>query len=589
MVRNNRHKQLCYKKHALFWASIFLLIIVKLYLVSGQTLSANGGEAYDDKLFIDLANNISNGNWLGEYNNRTLIKGPFYPLWIAINYKLGMPLLFSQHLLYILSCVTFIGAIASIVRIRYLLLIFVFILFNPISYSGGVMTYVLRSGIYQSLSLIMISICIYFVLNYKYSQKINLFLFICFGIFLSAFWLTREESIWIIPFIVITYIVIFLKLVTASYSLRFITKQILLLILPFFILLISIVTVSGLNKHYYGISTYNEPKSSFFKAAYGALIRVKHQPWQPAVPLPEKVRKEIYSVSPAFYELKPFLDGEFGKRWRHILYNVKSAYNNGKLDPIKKEIITSFLRNDQSGIWHHVWDKPQKNEYYGPWFIWALRDAVTAAGYTSATAAKQFYLRLADEINLACKDKKLDCLSARSTLIPPWRSEYTVPLFKTFLNSIYYLITYSEFSAGSGFSAGESVSIDLFKKMTNEQLSPFPFESEKSANNKIVVLNRIGYLYQTIVPYLVLLTTILYFWVTVRYFKRIFMCDFWIITTIIMITILFVLFSFSFVHITSFPAILVRYLTPLYLLVKISLIFAWLTFGNKELWQVTRR
>lgn len=587
MERNNQHKHIFYKKYALFLASIFLFIIVKLYLVSGQTLSAHGGAFHDDKLFLDLANNISNGNWLGEYNNRILIKGPFYPLWIAINYKLGMPLLFSQHLLYIFSCVTFVGAIARIVRGRYLLLIFVFILFNPISYSGGVMTQVLRSGIYQSLSLVIISICIYFVLNYKYSQKINLFLFICFGIFLSAFWLTREESIWIIPFIVITYIVIFIKLVTDSYSLRFMAKQLLLLILPFFILLISIFTVSGLNKQYYGVFTYNEPKSSFFKAAYGALIRVKQQPWQPAVHCPKKVQKEIYSISPAFYELRPFLDGEIGKQWGSILYNMKSAYNNGELDPITKKYITGILRNDQSGIWSRIWDKDQKDEYeiYGPWFIWALRDAVTAAGYESATAAKQFYLRLADEINLACKDGKLDCLSARSTLIPPWRSEYSVPLFKTFLNSIYYLITYSDFSAESGFSSGESVSVDLFKKMTNEQLSPFPFEPEKNANNKIVILSKIGYLYQTIVPYFVLLTTILYFWITVRYLKKIYLCDFWIITTIIMITILFVLLSFSFIHITSFPAIAIRYLAPLYLLVKISLIFAWLTFENKELWR----
>jgi hypothetical protein len=62
-------------------------------------------------LFASLAASLATGNWLGPYNNRTLIKGVGYPLWIASNYLLGVPLLLAQNLLYVASRAVFVIAL----------------------------------------------------------------------------------------------------------------------------------------------------------------------------------------------------------------------------------------------------------------------------------------------------------------------------------------------------------------------------------------------------------------------------------------------------------------------------------------------
>lgn len=57
--------------------------------------------------------------------------------------------------------------------------------------------------------------------------------------------------------------------------------------------------------------------------------------------------------------------------------------------------------------------------------MWALRDSVTSAGYyTSATNAKEFYARLAREVNGACNSNLIACLPSRTGFLPPLRREY---------------------------------------------------------------------------------------------------------------------------------------------------------------------
>jgi hypothetical protein len=62
-----------------------------LWLVSGQTLYTDCNSIYDEQLFLNLAGSLLNGQWLDPYNQSTLIKGMFYPLWIAAMHAFGVP------------------------------------------------------------------------------------------------------------------------------------------------------------------------------------------------------------------------------------------------------------------------------------------------------------------------------------------------------------------------------------------------------------------------------------------------------------------------------------------------------------------
>src|SRR6187455_389522 len=86
------------------WAVMGAATAIRLWLSDALPVLAIGWAGHDDVLFLRLAESILSGDWLGRYSEMTLIKGCGYPLWIALMAALGIPLLFSQQLLYIIAC-----------------------------------------------------------------------------------------------------------------------------------------------------------------------------------------------------------------------------------------------------------------------------------------------------------------------------------------------------------------------------------------------------------------------------------------------------------------------------------------------------
>jgi hypothetical protein len=84
-----------------------LLSIIRIWLIYGQTMLVPY-TPHDDLLYLRLSHFVLIGEWLGPYNNLTLVKGPFYPIWIAATTLSGIPLFIAQHLLYILACYIFV-------------------------------------------------------------------------------------------------------------------------------------------------------------------------------------------------------------------------------------------------------------------------------------------------------------------------------------------------------------------------------------------------------------------------------------------------------------------------------------------------
>ncbi|HAZ06313.1 MAG TPA: hypothetical protein DCY58_08890, partial [Acetobacterium sp.] len=63
---------------------IFMIgfILVKQLLVIGIPLFAHAGAGHDDRLMINMANSLIQGEWLGSYSEKTLVKGLFFPLFL---------------------------------------------------------------------------------------------------------------------------------------------------------------------------------------------------------------------------------------------------------------------------------------------------------------------------------------------------------------------------------------------------------------------------------------------------------------------------------------------------------------------------
>ena len=512
------------------------LALVKLWLVSGMSLYAIGNALYDDRLFLNLANAILAGDWLGPYNNLTLAKGPFYPLWIAATFQLGIPLLLAQHLLYIASCAVFIIAVRPVLsRLSILLLMWAVLLFNPMSYTAGVMTRVIREGIYPSLTILVTAGAVGLLARHDRPPK-NLFPWsICLGCCLSAFWLTREEGIWMIPSVVaiIGFAVVRMRQRRPD-RLPILS---LICVLPFCIWMIAIGTVAGINKNRYGLFTTNEFKSHDFLAAYGALTRVKHAHWQRYYPVPRETRGRIYRISPAFAELAPLLEGYIGAAW----------FSSGCSDASLCEDIG------------------------GGWFTWALRDAVAAAGYyKSAESAANYYRRLAQEINAACDGGQIECGAERASMTPPWHSGYASPLLNKLMRGAAYLGRFGDFYARPIPSTGTEDSLKLFRDLTGSQLS----NGSGVDDIKISILSQIGKIYQITVPILIVLALIGYIRSTMNIFRTGVVKILWLINTALLIALVIRLLILAIIDVTSFPSFNTMYLAPAYPLLLILVTLA---------------
>ena len=288
------------------------LALVRLRIGAIQSITALGTAVHDDALFLRLAGNIASGQWLGKYDEFTLAKGPFYSIWIATCFTYGVPLLFGEHLLYVASCAFFIFAISPVFKGTFLrLALFAILLFNPVSFADGPMSRVVREGIYPAQALLVLGSVLGLTLRIEKSAWSLAGWGTFFGVNLSAYWLSREERIWIVPAVLVVVAfaasrrppwrralaVAGLSLATFGYSLHEVQER---------------------NQSHYGTRALTEFTAGSFPEAYETLIRAQDTVASKRAPLRTETRQRIYAVSPHFAELKKYLEGKFGRGWKNL-------------------------------------------------------------------------------------------------------------------------------------------------------------------------------------------------------------------------------------------------------------------------------
>ncbi|MER8753577.1 hypothetical protein NKH57_31035 [Mesorhizobium sp. M1050] len=336
-------------------------------------------QGYDDGLFIRLAKNIAQGAWLGPYDQLTLVKGPGYPTFLALNSITGFPINITEVALYGFACLLFSRVVSAIFDNRRWAYYFALITMLACPSMYLYKDRVTRELFYSSITLILISLWInIFICNRDTFNKRTAFVA---GGLLFLFWITREEAVWIVPTLML--IAIFPAIRSNARGWRKIlgpaSANVAVILLS---TAICTGVIASINLAKYGSTTILEMTSSDFQSAMRQLQRVGAPYSRAYVPVPKEARSQIYAVSPSFASLRNYLESP-------------------------PNAATCNLLPTTCG------------DIAGGWFMWAFRDAAARAGYhRSPATAAQFYESVAREVSAGCSNAKLVCASYSLPLIP---------------------------------------------------------------------------------------------------------------------------------------------------------------------------
>ncbi|MEZ4526861.1 MAG: hypothetical protein R2941_13160, partial [Desulfobacterales bacterium] len=320
----------------------FSVILLSLYLHWDSSIYPLEGN-HDSIRYLEMAETMLKGEWLGSYNHMTLIRLPVYSMLLALNSMAGWRLHIMQHILHILSIILLSYALKSAKtedwRNTFVCILCILhpVLVMPVNY-------VATEAVYTSFATVVLSGFIGCWGEKNGSLFCMLFWLITLSISLALLWHIRAESVWILPSCILLF-TLSLFCPGVGFSAR--CKKLLFLFIPFLFVFVVKDGLERMNQKYYGISVAHEIAEANFVNAFKGLSRLDGERHHPHVPVTFAAMNEAYQISPNFFRLKSFLsEQKDGKGW------------------------------SQFGCeWMGICD-----ELAGGWIMWAVRDAAASAG-----------------------------------------------------------------------------------------------------------------------------------------------------------------------------------------------------------------
>ena len=423
---------------------IILGCVYKQYLVYKLPVLVNAGAMEDDELLVYHAHTILNNEWLGEYKYNTLIKNPGFSFFLVLSNKLNISYINSVTFLYSISCILIILSIAPKIKNKAILgIIFILLLFNPITYSIESFQRVYRNSIIPALSLMVISS---FIGMFLYRDK-KVFMILwsiiaCFS--LPMFYYTREDSIWIVPLIILFIISTSIAIILEKKLVNYI--KIILLIIPIICTSIFGSFISNMNYKYYGDKIINTQQNSKFAEAMALIETIKPKERIRYYNNTKEKLNRIAEVSPSFNSIKVELD----KTVDH--FQNKEA----------KEVADGL-------------------------FGWAVILAAYNSGYTTLEQENELYSKITEELKSAINNnlletQKLMPLMGGRALEKNEYPEFFKKIIDTFLFVGNYKLVRTVSAIESPYYPGLNFYYDYFREITKNR-AIVPSDAKDTSDN----------------------------------------------------------------------------------------------------------
>ena len=345
------------------------------------------GAEHDDELMVSLANNLINGNWLGNYSDlttRTLAKPPGYAFFLVISYVFNVPSTVLVHLciaflgLYIFNNLLKYGLNRVVVETGYFVLVF-----SPVWFTAS------SSRIYRDYFLAGLMVAVIAssmnLLNQLGGNQINgkvsrrgVFnvgvASVAVGLTLS--WIRVTKNITFSA----TALVVFVLILVGFVFRRRPLKQFYVLLLVTGSILISFnvlpKAVAIQNERTYGVDLTNNYTEGSFARVMKVMASVRETKPRQYVVVSKSMRLKMYSVSPTLRIITPYLELPSASGW--------------KTPPCQSQLRIC----DESAAW----------------FPWEIRDGVFSAGLgDTALEFEKTFEKISLEIEAACKSRFIQC------------------------------------------------------------------------------------------------------------------------------------------------------------------------------------
>ncbi len=357
----------------IFIIAIIIVSVLRIWLVYDMPIAANVALGIDDALMISMTKSITEGNWIGEYGDAVISKGVTFPLVLAFCYATNIDYITMITILYILACLCLIIVLSKKIKNKFaLFFIYVITLFTPIMYSYQVMQRVYRNSLIPSFSIMIVSGYIYLFLtrnDEKYYKRI--IVSILTGIVLALFWYAREDSIWMIPFILFTSVSLLIGTVFKNKKItKDFFKNLLIILIPIALVFCYKNIISYQNYKHFGVYTVYNNES--YNKAMKSLRKVKKYDYYDNIDFTTKKLQKVAEVATSLSQIHPRL--------------IELIYGYSLID---------------SG--------PQDGEVVNGWFPWALKGTLSEYGYyNDAKNTNAFFDTLHYEIENALENGTLE-------------------------------------------------------------------------------------------------------------------------------------------------------------------------------------
>ena len=135
------------RQDLLFIDVALLICLIKHLLICSLPLEVRDYNT-DDRLMVEMAAGILNGQWLGPYDAVKLMKGAAFPVFLAVARTSGSSYMRLLDFTNSAACLFFTWQVRKIIKDRRLLFVlFTVLLFDPCTFSRFVFQRVYRSSI----------------------------------------------------------------------------------------------------------------------------------------------------------------------------------------------------------------------------------------------------------------------------------------------------------------------------------------------------------------------------------------------------------------------------------------------------------